>query len=247
MNCTQCKTRNCFVQQYCSVDWVNEISQSKNQVKYKRGQYIFHEGDRVFGLYFIQQGKVKIISTGFSSKEQIVRLATEGHIVGHRGFGSETYPIGAVALEDTVACFVDNAVLYNAFMKNPKLTYALMMFYSFELRRTEIRQRYLAQMSIREKVVDTLIYLKEIFGILQKEKSLNVTLSRQELADISGTTSEQVTRVLTELENEKLIKKSGKKILLLNAEGLNKIITAHHKDIHATTWSVYEKEMMSVH
>jgi CRP-like cAMP-binding protein len=232
------------VQQYCTAEWLHNISREKNQVLYKKGQYIFREGDRVFGLYFIQQGKVKIISTGINGKEQIVRLAIDGHIIGHRGYGSETYPIGAVALEDTRTCFLDNDILYSVFMNNPRFTYALMMFYAFELRKTEVRQRHLAQMSIREKVADTLIYLKEIFGMAARDKSLNIILSRQELADIAGTTSEQVTRELSDFENESLIKKDGKKIILLNVNGLNKIIAGHDTGIRYESWKKYDAEIL---
>ena len=106
------------------------ISQSKNQVGYKNGQYMFREGDRVFGMHFVLEGKVKIISTGLNGKEQIVRLASDAHVVGHRGYAGETYPVGALAIDDTTACFLDNDILYDAFMNNPKFTYALMMFYS---------------------------------------------------------------------------------------------------------------------
>jgi CRP-like cAMP-binding protein len=135
-------------------------------------------------------------------------------------------------------------MLYETFMKNPKFTYALMMFYAFELRKTEIRQRHLAQMSTREKLVDTLIYLKEIFGMNAKEKSLNVILSRQELADIAGTTAEQITRELSELEKEKLIKKQGKKILLLNELALNKIISLHDTSEKYASWKNYDAEVL---
>ncbi|MCX6292270.1 MAG: Crp/Fnr family transcriptional regulator [Bacteroidetes bacterium] len=227
ISCQDCANKQCFVQQYCFADWINRIDQSKNQAWYKRGQYIFREGDRVFGIYFIQQGKVKVVSTGLNNKEQVVRLATDGHVVGHRGYGAETYPIGAIALEDTIACFVENKLLYDAFMANPKFTYSLMMFYSIELRKTEIRLRHLAQMSIREKIANTLLYIKDIYGINEKENCLNVILNRQEIADIAGTTAEQVTRQLTDFEKEKLIAKLGKKIVLDDLEGLKKIIAAH--------------------
>jgi len=243
IHCTDCPTKACFVQQHCSSDWIIKLDQSNEQLNYKRGQYFFHEGSRVFGLYFIQHGKVKVISTGINNKEQIVRLATDGHVVGHRGYGAETYPIGAVALEDTVACFLDNEILYEAFMNNPKFTYALMMFYSFELRKTEIRQRHLAQMSTREKVADSLLYLKNIFGISASDGTLNVILSRQEIADISGTTPEQVIRELTDFEEESLIAKDGKKIRLLKVDGLAKIIARHNLNRYSEALKDHEQKV----
>lgn len=227
ISCLDCSNKQCFVQQYCFSDWVTKIDQSKNQTLYKKGQYLFREGDRVFGIYFIQHGKVKVVSTGFNNKEQIVRLATDGHVVGHRGYGSEIYPIGAIAMDDTLACFVENKILYDAFMTNPKFTYALMMFYSVELRKTEIRLRRLAQMNIREKIADTLLYIQDIYGIDPNDKSLNAIVNRQEMADIAGTTAEQVTRQLTDFEKEKLIAKHGKKVLMLDVDKLKTIIAGH--------------------
>ncbi len=215
---------------------MNIISEAKNQLWYKKGQYIFREGDRIFGLYFIERGKVKIISTGLNNKEQIVRLAVTGHVIGHRGENHETYPIGAVALEDTQLCFLDNDIVYEAFMNNPNLTFSLMMFYSSELRKTEIRERHLAQMSIREKIADTLLYLKEIFGMNSTDGSLNAVLSRQEIAEIAGTSVEQVIRELTDFENEKLIIKQGRKIILFDVDGLVRIVAPHNKNRYSSAW-----------
>ena len=226
-SCQECTTTDCFVRLHSSSDWITIIDRNKNQEVYERGQFLFREGSRVFGLYFIQAGKVKVISTGLNGKEHIVRLASKGHVVGHRGIGSETYPIGAVALEDTVACFVDNDSMFEAYMDNPRLTYAMMMFYAHELRKTEIRQRLLAQMNMREKVAEILLHLKDTFGLDTQKNTLNVLLSRQELADMLGSTPEQVTRMLTDFEEKMLIRKDGKQILLLNEEGLHEIIAAH--------------------
>ncbi len=236
ISCITCETKSCFIIQHGSAEWISIIDICKNQELYERGQYLFREGSRVFGLYFIQQGKVKVISTGLNGKEQIVRLASTGHVVGHRGFGFEVYPIGAVALEDTIACFVDNDKMYEAFMNNPRLTYAMMMFYSLELRKTEIRQRLLAQMTMREKVAETLLHLKETFGLDSKKNTLDILLSRQEIADMLGSTPEQVTRILSEFEDLRLIRKEGKQIHILNEKGLYDIIAAHSMNRNMQTW-----------
>ena len=71
----------------------------------------FREGDKVSGLYFIQQGKVKIVSNGLNGKEQIVRLVSDGYVIGHCGIGEEMYPIGAVALKILQLAFLSNELL----------------------------------------------------------------------------------------------------------------------------------------
>ena len=234
VSCIECTNKLCYIQQYCSPNWISILSGCNNQQWYEKGQYIFREGNRIFGLYFIKEGKVKIISTGLNNKEQIVRLANVGHVIGHKGFEHEIHRIGAVALEDTHICFFDNEIIYDAFMHNAKLTFALMMFYSKELRRIEIRERHLTQMTTREKVADALLYLKEVFGMNPLDDSLNAVLSRQEIADIAGTHSEQVVREFKEFENERLIAKQNKKIRLINLEGLLKIVAAHSSNRYFT-------------
>ena len=227
LDCISCSNSSCFVQKFCVPTWVGIINHSRNFGMYKKGEDIFREGERVFGIYFIQHGKVKVVSSGFNGRTQIVRLASDGHILGHRGFGAETYPVGAIALEDTWVCFLDNATLSDAFLNNPQFTYELMMFYSTELRKTEIRLRYLAQMTLREKIASCLLSLIDIFGV-REDGVLNVVLSRQDMADIAGTNAEQVTRELSELEGEFLIKKQGKMIRILDMDGLIDIVASHN-------------------
>ena len=109
-------------------------------------------------------------------------------------------------------------------MKNPEFAYNLILFYALELRRTELRVKYYAQMNIREKVAVAFDYLHEIFGTDPKSKMLNIELSRREIADIAGTTPEQVTRQLSDFEAEKLILRHKREIQILNHKGLENIV-----------------------
>lgn len=203
------------------------MSQAKNQSIYKKGRNIIVEGQPVFGIYFVQHGKVKIISTGLDGNEQVVRLAADGHVLGHRGYTSETYSIGAIAMTDSIICFFDNHVLYDGFMANPRFTYNLMMFYSRELRKIEQRIKYFAQMTVMEKVAFALLYIWETFGLDEHEKSLKISLSRQEIANIAGTTADQVSRQITLLKNEKAISTKGKKIFITNQDLLKNMISRY--------------------
>ena len=226
--CQECINEQCFVRRYCSSTWISIINLSKSTDKYPKGQNIFREGGRVMGVYFIQNGKIKVVSTGYDNKQQITRLAKNGHILGHMGYGRETYPVGAVALDDSWVCFVDNTTINDAFLNNPKFVQALMSFYSSELRKIELRFRYLAQMTMKEKVVCALFYLKEMFGQNAEDGSLNVCFSRQELAELCGTNAEQVSRELTILEKEMLIEKDGRKLIILDSDKLEKILAEHN-------------------
>jgi CRP-like cAMP-binding protein len=225
-SCITCENNNCFIKE-CSKEWMDWLGTRKTESFYKKGQYVITKGHPIFGLYFIRQGKVKVISSDWKGKEQIVRLASDGHILGHRGYGGESYPIGAVAMDDSTICFIENELLYQSFLNNPAFTYKLMMFYSQELRGLEKRMKFMAQMTVLEKIVSSLWYLKEIFGYTKDEKVLNVNISRTEIAALAGTSQEQVVRALTELENEKVISKVVRKIKILDERKLEKIIEAY--------------------
>lgn len=206
-------------------EWLNQISNSKYQEWYKKGDYIFREGEPIYGIHFIQQGGVKVVTKSLHGREQIVRLAKEGEILGHRGLGRTYYYFNAVALMDSLVCFVENEMFYDACMNCPKFAFKLIFFYASELRRAELRVKYQAQMNVREKVAMAFSYINEVFGLNTATKMLNISLSRQDIADIAGTTAEQVSRQLREYENEKLIARDKRLIKFLNMNGLEEIVS----------------------
>jgi len=186
------------------------------------------EGAPVNGLYFIYSGKVKVIKTGYNGKEQILRLSKNGEVIGHRGFGTgETYKIGATTLEDTILCNFPSTLLDSILLKEPKVTYDFMHFYAKELSRSETKVKTMSQMTVREKVIDMLLYIQRKFGGDQDE-SIGLQLSRKELADYAGTTDEQVIRILSSLKKEKLIYTKSKLIKILDINKLKKEISEHN-------------------
>jgi CRP-like cAMP-binding protein len=225
IECSECKNEKCFIKQGCWGEWLNKISSSKYQHWYKKGDYIFREGEPIYGIYFIQQGGVKVVTTSLHGREQIVRLAKEGQILGHRGLGRTKYYFNSVAIKDSLICFVENELFYEACMNCPEFAYNLIFFYASELRRAELRVKYQAQMNIREKVAMAFIYCYEVFGMNRETKMLNISLSRQDIADLAGTTAEQVTRQLSDFDSEKLIARKKREIIFLNIKGLENIVS----------------------
>ena len=231
-SCFDCPNVDCFLK-LCSPKWIQNIELNKSEIHYKKGQNIFNVGDYVSGMYFIKSGKVKVVSNGLNDKEQIVRLATDSDILGHRGFGGETYPVSAIALDFSLICFVDNETISAAFNHNPQFTVKLMLFYAQELRAIEARITYLAQMTVREKVALSLLYLIDVFGYDLKEQIINVDISRADIASICGTNVEQVIRNLSDFEKDNYIVKEGKKIIIKNEAGLREMLDKYNLVIPA--------------
>lgn len=206
--------RNCLKQ------WQPAIAANKVNLKVKRGEVIFNEGDEVKGVYFVYDGVVKVHKKWGPDKELIIRFASKGAIFGHRGLGgNNVYPISATALEDGIVCYVDTEFFESTLKVNTEFTYNLMMFLVSELQESEKKMRNLAHMSVKGRVAQALVSLRDQFG-KKEDGSINIELSRQDLASYAGATYETVFRVLNEMLKENLIKTSGKKIIINNREQL---------------------------
>ncbi len=201
--------------------------EKKSEIQCKKGQQFIMEGAPVNGLFFILKGKVKVFRTGINGKEQIVRFAKAGEIIGHRGFGTEEYySIGAMALENTTLCYFSKDLLQEVLKSDPAFTYDLMLFYANELNKSEAKVKSISQMTVRERVIDTLLYLYRKFG--SHNGYIDLILSRKEYADYAGTTEEQVIRIFSILKKEKLITAKGKKIACPNIDLLKREISEHN-------------------
>lgn len=227
IDCESCQNTACLIKRFCSNDHAREFLAQKNMIPCRKSQNIIIEGAPIHGIFFVYSGKVKVLNTGINGREQILRFAKDGEMLGQRGFSTQQYyPIGAVALEDTVLCNFSSDVIKRMLLSIPQLAYDFMVFYAEELNRSETKVRKFAHMSVREKVIDSLLYINRKFG--QKKGYLRVRLSRKEIADFAGTTEEQVIRVISALKKEKLIVSDAKKLGIPDIEILKKEIDEHH-------------------
>lgn len=225
--CMHCPNTQCLINRNLKSEQVRNFAFNKTEIHCKKGQQFIIEGAPVNGLFFVLKGRVKVFRTGLNGKEQIVRFAKEGEIIGHRGFGTEEYyPIGAIALEHTTLCYFSKDTLQEVLRTDSKFTYDLMLFYANELNKSEVKVKSLSQMTVRERVIDTLLYVRRKFG--QKENFINIQLSRREYSDYAGTTEEQVIRILSQLKKEGLIATKGKLIGIPDTLLLKQEISEHN-------------------
>jgi len=181
---------------------------------------IFEEGNEVKGIYFVYEGTVKVHKHWGEEKELILRFAKEGHIIGHRGLGKDlVYPVSGTAIEPTTVCFVDLEFFKASLKTNYDFLYELMQFFANELKESERNMRNLAHMTVKGRIAQALLTLEEKFGNTSAG-SLNLTITRQDLASFAGTTYETVFRVLNELVEEKAIVVDGKDIGIVDKTSL---------------------------
>ncbi len=221
VSCAVCASRGESI--FCALKHkeLQEIDLEKGFNQYERNQKIFQEGNRPLGLYCIYKGQVKVYKSGFNGKEQIIRLAKEGDVLGYQSLISgENYIASAETLTESTVCFIPRNIFFALLHKNEDLLLQVMQLLSHDLKIAENKVATLSQKPVRERVAETLLLLKETYGLDDDQATLSVVLTREDLANITGTATETLIRILSEFRLHHIIELSGKKIKILDMEAL---------------------------
>jgi len=224
VDCQNCKKR--FTSVFCRVenDSVETINDEKVCTPYKKGQVIFHEGARPLGIFCVNRGKIKLVKLGEDGKEQILRLIKPGDLMGYRALLSgDKYSASAVVMEDSGICFIPKELFMGILQKDGILSMEIMKLLSDDLRKAETSITHLAQKPVRERLAEALLFIKETYGFEEDGKTIDLKITREELANIVGTATETTIRLLSEFKNEGVLQLEGKKIAVLNLTKLVKI------------------------
>lgn len=219
-----CKHNNkCFLCPFINND-NTDFNESKHSVFVKKGQYIYLAGSRPQGVYCIYDGKIKIVKSGSEGKEQIIQLAKNGDLIGLNGFFiDQEYSDCAVALEDSQLCHISKNS-FNSLLDNHMELNKIMRKYLCEIKESmEDKILYLSQKTVRERLALNILYLNEYFGVPNNEKLIiDLPLSREDMANLVGTATETVIRILSDFKKEGILCFSGKKITIINLPSLKK-------------------------
>jgi len=221
--CSECNIEDSI---FCTLtpEQTEFISENKGSNFYKKGQAVFYEGNQSHGLFCIFKGKVKLSKLGENGKEQVIRFAKTGNILGYRSlFSNEPYQATATVLEDSYICHLSKEKYTSLMRDNPKLSWKTMQLLAKDLKSAEQHLINIAQKTVKERIAEALLLLQSTFGYTEDGESLSVTLTRSEIADIAGTTTETTIRTLAILGKENAIKLEGKRIIIPDLEALIKI------------------------
>lgn len=193
--------------------------------KYKKGEIIFAEDSHPQGLYWINSGKIKIFKTGFDGKEQIIHWGLPGDLLGYRALlAEEAYSVSSEAIEETVACLIPSRAFINLLDNNRHLNRQLMKSICHELNLASERLTSMAQKNVRERLAEVLLHLHDTFKSEDEADALiNITLPREDIANLVGTATETVIRLLSEFKEDKLVEFEGKRIRLLDKPKLRRV------------------------
>ncbi len=201
---------------------LQEIEPYLRPSSFAKKEVIFAEGDPPEHLYFVTRGKVKITKLSQDGKEIIIEIIPPfdffGLVAVMRGF---PYPANAVAMEETEVLKLSRSDLMRILDRFPSLMYSLTMNLGDRMRGAHETLKNIALERVEARIVSLLLKLAENVGRRTEDGILiDMRLSRQDIADMVGTTVETAIRTMTRFRKSGLIREVDGKVLITDPEGL---------------------------
>lgn len=200
------------------------LSQNFTIQKYKKNETIYCEGETPTYLMCLLSGKVKIYKDGVGGRSQIIRVIKDEEYFGYRAyFAEENFVTAAAAFEPCTLCLIPMSVIIRLIEENSELAMYFIKQLSKDLGVSDERTVNLTQKHIRGRLAESLLFLKDTYGLEEDGCTLSIYLSREDLANLSNMTTSNAIRTLSNFAAEKLILIDGRKIKLVEMDKLRKI------------------------
>ena len=191
---------------------------------YKKNEVIYCEGETPTHLMCLLSGKVKIFKEGVGGRSQIIRMIKPTEYVAYRAFfAKEDFVTAAAAFEPSLIGLIPMSAIMTLVTQNNDLAMFFIRQLSIDLGIADERTVNLTQKHIRGRLAESLIFLKESYGLEEDGSTLSIYLSREDLANLSNMTTSNAIRTLSNFATERLITIDGRKIKIIDEEKLKKI------------------------
>lgn len=174
---------------------------------FAKGCTVFSEGEPVAGLYFLLQGRLKIIRRSPDGQESIIHVLRTGEIFGGAAFFDHgPLPATAETLEDSVVGVLERRDLEGLLRERPGVALKMLEAMGERLRETQRRLAGLTRPDVGSRLAEVLLILGRKFGTaIGSELRLGAPLTHQELADLIGSSRETISRTLGDFRRRGLV------------------------------------------
>lgn len=199
-----------------------ELAPLVSQRRYPKNAVVFHEGDPVETIYFLDTGLVKVYSITDDGREQTLNLLRPGDFFPHVGFlEGGSYPATAQAIQDSRIAAVRRTELLELLQHNGHVAVQLLKAMGRRINSLQQRVKDLTHRNLHARVAMILLRLAEEHGSPAPEGSaLNIHITHQELANLIGAARESVSRTLGEFKKDGFIGIDTSGRLLINKRAL---------------------------
>lgn len=223
------RCENCIIRQFNSLramskEELKKVSDSKVSMKIKKGESLFEEGKKLDGVFCVRDGVSKLSKLSANGKDQIVKLASKGEVMGQRSvIAEESANLSATAVSDMDICFIPKEVISNTLNTNPNFAVEVLRHMAHDLKEADDVIVNMSQKTVKQRMAEAFLYLQHNYGE-DENGYLRLTLSREDYASVVGTATESCIRIISEFKKQNLIAASGKKIKIADKRGLEDLV-----------------------
>ena len=193
-------------------------------LNFKKNEMIYCEGDEPRDMMCLLKGKVKIYKDGVGGRSQIIRMIRPIQYFAYRAaFAQEPYLTNASAFEPSTVCTIPMEVVERLIYGNPSLAMFFIRQLSIDLGVADGRTVNLTQKHIRGRLAESLLFLKDNYGLEEDGATISIYLSREDLANLSNMTTSSAIRTLSTFATEHIIAMDGRKIKIIDEDRLRKV------------------------
>jgi CRP-like cAMP-binding protein len=208
-------------------DDLDNIAHNSFSRSVEEEEFFFFQGDPAEYLYVLTSGQVKLLQSNPNGKQVNIRTVQPWEMFAALGsvHKDASYPVSAQALQDSTALVLRSDFMNEMMQTRPYLALALTRLITMLMQEIQVRYRELATERVEQRIAHTLLRLASQMGkrIENGATSVELAFSRQDLAEMSGTTLFTVSRTLSEWEKSGLIEAGRERIRIKNPHGLVKI------------------------
>ena len=223
------RCENCIMRQFNSLRAMNKeelkiVSDTKISKVIKKGEHLFEEGEKLDGVFCVREGVSKLSKLSANGKDQIVKLASKGEVIGQRSVISEEVSnLSAIALSDMEVCFIPKESILNTLNTNPNFAVEVLRHMAHDLKEADDVIVNMSQKTVRQRIAEAFLYLKINYGV-DEEGYISITLSREDISNVVGTATESCIRIISDFKKKGWLKTSGKKVAISNEKKLQELV-----------------------
>ncbi|MFP5470998.1 MAG: response regulator [Bacteroidia bacterium] len=212
---------NLFTNLANSIEELRDLSENHRIKLFQKKDFIYLEASYPKAFYYVKKGQVKTLVTNKEGKELITGIYHEGEFFGYMPlFNEHEHTDAAIALEDCEIVLIPKDDFFNLLQNSREIAYHFIKLLANNIEEKEKDLLTIAYNSMRKRVAEGLV---KFYEKNSSESSDQLSISREDLANLVGTTTETVIRTLSEFKEEGLISSNGRKIVVNNLEKLKNL------------------------
>jgi CRP/FNR family transcriptional regulator, polysaccharide utilization system transcription regulator len=200
------------------------LDQHHLAVNYRKGETIIGGGTKPKGLMCLVSGKAKLFKLGAGNREQIIKMLGPNNFLNYRLlYSDKPFPFDAVAIEESSVVIFEKHTMSRILKQNAELAIRFMKIISEDLVSSDNRLISLTQKHVMGRIAESILLLRDTYGMEADGRTLRVLFSRDDLAHLSNMTTSNAIRTLSGMVSEKILEVEGRKIKILDASKLEAI------------------------